>query len=153
MFDWPTGGVSEAVSWSVTVRLLLERFFRRKVALLSFLAERDLTPSITAGFSRIPLEVCALLWIFDRSPDAATLLPPVCEYLITRFPKDQSSPAQCKVLLKIIDTYAKQGPAMVKQNWDREWDSATLDWQLSQKAALPDIVKLFKLYAQKTKRP
>jgi TolB-like protein len=127
--------------------------FKRKVALLSFLAERDLTPSIMPGFSRIPLEVCALLWIFDRSPDAAALLPPVCEYLITRFPKDQSAPAQCKVLLKTIDTYAKQGPARVKENWDREWDQAQLDWQLSQKAALPDIVKLFKLYAQKTKRP
>jgi TolB-like protein len=126
---------------------------KRKIALLSFLAERDLTPSITAGFSRIPLEVCALLWVFDRSPDAQALLPPVCEYLVTRFPKDQSAPAQCKVLLKVLDTYAKQPPGMVKQNWDREWDSATLDWQLSQKAALPDMVKLFKLYAQKTRRP
>jgi TolB-like protein len=126
---------------------------QRKIALLRFLAERDLTPGITAGFSRIPLEVCALLWVFDRSPDAATLLPPVCEYLITHFPKDQSAPAQCKVLLKIIDTYAKQGPATLKQSWDREWAEAQLDWQLSQKAALPEIEKLFKLYAQKTKRP
>ena len=57
------------------------------------------------------------------------------------------------MLLEIIDTYAKQGPAMIKQNWDREWDQAQLDWQLSEKAARPDIVRLFKLYAQKTKRP
>jgi len=127
--------------------------FKRKVALLSFLAERDLTPGLMPGFSRISLEVCALMWIFDRSPDAATLLPPVCEYLMMRFPKDQSTPAQCKVLLKTIDLYAKQGPVKLKENWDQEWQNASLDWQLSQRAALPDIVKLFRLYAKKTKRP
>jgi TolB-like protein len=125
---------------------------QKKVALLSFLAEHDLTPSLR-GFARIPLEVCALLWIFDGSPDAAVLLPPVCEYLITRFPKDQSAPGQCKLLLQIIETNAKQGPAWIKQHWDEEWQSPVLDWQLSQKAALPSIEKLFRLYGQKTKRP
>ena len=126
---------------------------KQKVALLSFLAERDLTPSLPGGFSRIPLEVNALLWIFDHAPDAAALLPPVCEYLLSRFPKDQTAPSQCKLLLKMIDLHAKQGPAKLKEHWDQEWQSATLDWQLSEKATLPDIVKLFRLYGQKTKRP
>jgi TolB-like protein len=126
---------------------------QQKVALLSFLAERELTPTLQGGFSRIPLEVMALLWIFDGSPEAATLLPPVCEYLISRFPKDQSVQGQCKQLLKIIDMYAKQDPAQLKQHWEDEWKSPTLDWQLSEKAALPSMEKLFRLYAKKLKRP
>jgi len=126
---------------------------KKKVALLSFLAERELTPSIQGGFSRIPIEVCALLWIFDSAPDAAVLLPPVCEYLISRFPKDQSAQSQCKLLLKIIDTNAQQGPAKLKENWEQRWQNPVLDWEQSEKAALPDMVKLFRLYGQKAKRP
>jgi TolB-like protein len=126
---------------------------QQKVALLSFLAERELTPSIQGGFSRIPLEVMAMLWIFVGSPEAGTLLPPVCEYLISRFPKDQGVQGQCKQLLKIIDINAKQPPAQLKQHWEDEWKNASLDWQLSEKAALPSMEKLFRLYAKKLKRP
>ena len=124
----------------------------RKVALLTFLAQRDLTPSMQ-GFSRISLEVNGLLWRFDELPDAEAVLPPVCEYLISRFPTDQGAPSQCKVLLKVLETLARQDPAVRKQIWDKKWQGVTLDWELALKAATPDILKLFRLYAQKVKRP
>jgi hypothetical protein len=95
----------------------------------------------------------ALLWIFDKAPDAEVILPPVCEYLISRFPKDQSTPAQCKTLLKVLDVMTKQPAAQRKRMWDDEWADPKLDWQISQKAVLPDILELFKLYARKVKRP
>ena len=40
-----------------------------------------------------------------------------------------------------------------KQNWDRRWQNAGLDWEIAVKATIPDITKLFRLYAQKVKRP
>lgn len=126
---------------------------KKKVALLSFLAQRDLTPSLYPNFSRIALEVNALMWRFDSSPDADALLPPVCEYLISRFPKDQNPRGQCKLLLGVLETLSKEPVASRKQRWDRRWAEATLDWELALKAANPDIVKLFRLYGDKVKRP
>lgn len=125
----------------------------KKVALLSFLAQRDLTPSLAGGFSRIPLEVNSLLWRFDEVPDAEVVLPPVCEYLISRFPKDQSVQGQCKLLLKIIESRPKEDLATRKRKWDEKWQKVTLDWELALKAAMPDIFKLFRLYGQKARRP
>ena len=125
---------------------------RKKIALLHWLAERDLTPSFN-GFSRLPMEVCALLWVFDAAPDAETLLPPVCEYLISRFPKDQSTPMQCRQLLKIIDIHVKEPADRRKQSWDERWKGAVLDWDVSYRTTLPDMIKLFRLYGQKAKKP
>jgi TolB-like protein len=126
---------------------------KRKVALLSFLAQRDLTPSPYPNFSRLALEVNALLWRFDQSPDAETLLPPVCEYLISRFSKDQSVQGQCKLLLQIIETAAKRPAAERKRSWDERWKGVTLDWEVALKVATPEILQLFRLYGQKVKRP
>lgn len=126
---------------------------RKKVALLTFLAQRDLAPQVMPMFSRIALEVNALIWRFIESPDADALLPPVCEYLISRFPKDQTAQTQCKQLLKVLDTLGKHDPAGRKQRWDKKWDGVTLDWELALKATTPDILKLFRLYGEKVKRP
>jgi TolB-like protein len=126
---------------------------KKKVALLSFLAERDLTPSLYPNFSRLALEVNALLWRFDDAPDAEVLLPPVCEYLISRFPKDQNPRSQCKLLLSVLETTANGTAAERKQRWDKKWQGTTHDWELALRAAAPDIVKLFRLYGQKVKRP
>ena len=126
---------------------------RKKVALLSFLAERDLTPTYPGEFSRISLEVNALLWRFDDLPDAEAVLPPVCEYLISRYPKDQNAMGQCKLLLQILEKRPKQDMATRKQDWDKKWASVTLDWQIALRETTPDILKLFRLYAQKVKRP
>lgn len=126
---------------------------KKKVALLHFLAERDLTPTYPGDFSRIALEVNALLWRFDEVPDAELLLPPVCEYLISRYPKDQTALSQCKLLLKIMEQRPKTDAATRKRNWDKKWDGVTLDWELALKATSPDILKLFRLYGQKVKRP
>jgi TolB-like protein len=126
---------------------------RKKINLLRYLAEHDLTPSIMAGYSRVPTEVMALVWTYDKHPDAEALLTPVCEYLISRYPKDQTTPAQCKTLLKVLDVMNKQPADQRKRMWDDEWSDPRLDWQISLKACLPDMLSLFKLYAKKVKRP
>ena len=126
---------------------------KKKVALLHFLAERDLTPSLMPQFSRVALEVNALVFRFTDAPDADALLPPVCEYLISRYPSDQTAQSQCKVLLKVLDAMSRMDPTSRKQNWDNKWKGVTLDWEVALKATMPDIFKLFRLYAQKVKRP
>jgi TolB-like protein len=126
---------------------------RKKVALLRFLAERDLTPTYPGDFSRVSLEINALLWRFDELPDAEVLLPPVCEYLISRYPKDQMVMGQCKLLLQILEKRPKDDMATRKQNWDKKWAGVTLDWEVALRETTPDILKLFRLYGQKLKRP
>jgi len=126
---------------------------RKKVALLTFLAERDLTPTYPGDFSRIALEVNSLLWRFDELPDGEAVLPPVCEYLISRYPKDQTAMGQCKLLLKILEERPKQDTATRKQNWDKKWAGVKLDWEVALRDTTPDILKLFRLYGQKVKRP
>jgi TolB-like protein len=126
---------------------------KRKVALLTFLAERDLTPTYPGEFSRVSLEVNSLLWRFIELPDGNTVLPPVCEYLISRYPKDQGVMGQCKLLLKILDERPRQDMAMRKRDWDRKWADVTLDWEVALRDTTPEILKLFRLYGQKVKRP
>ena len=126
---------------------------RKKVALLRFLAERDLTPTYPGDFSRVSLEVNALLWRFDALPDAEIVLPPVCEYLISRYPKDQMVMGQCKLLLQILEQRPKEDLATRKQGWDKKWADVTLDWEVALREVMPDILKLFRLYGQKVKRP
>lgn len=126
---------------------------KKKVALLRWLAERDLTPSLIPNFSRITSEVNALLWRFDELPDAEAVLPPVCEYLLSKFPGDQGAQSQCKTLIGLIETNAKQPLDQRKKRWDEKWQSVTLDWELAIKATTPEILQLFKLYKTKLKRP
>lgn len=127
---------------------------KKKVALLTFLVERDLTPQVYDQLSRVALEIMSLVWRFDAMPDAEAVLPPVCEYLISRYPKDQSTPAQCKNLIRVLDVYrAKISPAVMKTNWDGRWKGATLDWEIAIRDAMPEILKLFKLCGQKVRRP
>jgi TolB-like protein len=126
---------------------------KKKVALLTFLVEHDLTPSSVPVMSRVALEINSLVWRFIDIPDAGTLLPPVCEYLIGHYPKDQTAQAQCKPLLKVLDTFAKQDLAIRKKIWEAKWQHTTLDWELALKAATPDILTLFRLCGQKARRP
>jgi len=125
---------------------------RQKVALLRYLAERDLAPSSTAGFSRVAVEVNSLISRFLDAPDAGELLPPVCEYLIGRYPNDKGVPSQCKVYLQVIEGLAKVDAAARKKAYDEKWKDPKLDWEVALKAAMPDIFGLFRLYGQKVRR-
>jgi len=127
---------------------------KKKVQLLTLLVQRDLTPQLYDQMSRVALEIMSLVWRFDAMPGSEQLLPPVCEYLISRYPKDQSTPMQCKQLLKVLATVNPKLPAATRQsNWDYRWKNATIEWEVAIRDAMPDIVKLFKLCGQKSHRP
>jgi hypothetical protein len=40
-----------------------------------------------------------------------------------------------------------------KASWDKKWQGSKLDWEVALKDTQPDILKLFRLYGQKVKRP
>jgi TolB-like protein len=126
---------------------------KKKVALLTFLVEHDLTPTLYDVMSRVALEINGLIFRFLDLPDAETVLPPVCEYLIGHYPKDQTAPAQCKTLLKVLAVTSKQDPKSRTQHWADHMQGGKLDWELALNAATPDILKLFKLCGQKAHKP
>lgn len=124
---------------------------KKKVQLLTYLVQRDLTPQSIPGFSRVGMEIMALVWRFDMMPDATAVLPPVCEYLLARYPGDQGTTIQCKQLIKTLPSNDKQPAAQRKTNWDYRWDHAALDWELALKDSMPQILNLFKLCGSKVK--
>ncbi|HEU4734177.1 MAG TPA: FlgO family outer membrane protein [Kofleriaceae bacterium] len=126
---------------------------KKKVALLTMMVQRDLTPVVVPGLSRVAIEINGLASRFVQHPDAETLIPPVCEYLIGRYPKDQVVASQCRAYLNVIDVMAKQDRAARRKWWDDSWANPKLDWEQALKAATPDILALFKLCGQKAKHP
>lgn len=70
-----------------------------------------------------------------------------------RFPRDQNPQAQCRLLLEVLETTSRDDPRVREQRRDKKRLETTLDRELALGAATPDIVKLFRLYGQKVKRP
>jgi tetratricopeptide (TPR) repeat protein len=129
---------------------------RKKVALLRWLAERDLTPA-AGGFARVPLEVLGLVSRYLEDPSQAAVIPSVCEYLVTRFPKDLGAPAQCKVYLNVLASMARtraaSGGLPRFASWQERRRGATLDWEIALLENEADTLRLFALYARKVRRP
>jgi TolB-like protein len=128
---------------------------RKKVALLRWLAERDLTPSAN-GFSRAALEILGLLSRYLTDPTQAAVIPAVCEYVVTRFPDYAGGQPQCKAYLKAIDAMAKaraEHPDAMKQpSWQERRKAARLDWEIALLDTEAETIKLFALYARKVRR-
>lgn len=122
------------------------------MALLTYLAERDLAPSLVPEFSRVQMEVASLLSTFDQMPGARELLLPVCEYLLSRFPKNLMAEKQCRVLVQMITLYEKTDVAERKQRWNERWANPGNEDELALRASMPNIVKLFRLYGQKARQ-
>jgi TolB-like protein len=125
---------------------------KKKLALLTYLAERDLAPSLVPEFSRIQVEVASLLSRFEAMPGSRELLLPVCEYLLGRFPKNLMAEKQCRQLVRMIEIYEKLEPSERKSRWESEWANPGNDESRAFKKLMPDMLRLFRLYGQKAKR-
>ena len=126
---------------------------RQKVALLTWLAENDLAPVLIPEFSRIDLEVQGLLSRFDDARGARDLVAPVCEYLLGKFPHNEMTVLQCRQRMKMIAFYeTTTDQDGLKKRWDERWRNPSQGWEQAIKDSMPDIVKLFRLYARKVKR-
>jgi TolB-like protein len=126
---------------------------KQRIALLTHLAERDLAPSLVPEFSRVQMEVASLLSTFDQMPGAREQLLPVCEYLLSRFPKNLMAEKQCRHLVQMITFYEKMDLAERKQRWSERWAKPGNEDELAMRDAMPDILKLFRLYGRKARQP
>jgi hypothetical protein len=128
---------------------------RKKVALLRWLAERDLTPAAN-GYTRLPGEILGFVSRYLDDPSQANVIPGVCEYVVTRFPKDLMVQPQCKTYLSVLAQMAKveqEHPGATKKPSLRERrKEAKLDWEIALLDNEPEILKLFGLYAKKAQR-
>jgi TolB-like protein len=130
---------------------------RKKVELLTWLAQRDLTPS-TPGLSRVPTEALAIALRFAEDPSQWDVLPRVCEYFINRYPKEDYPKSYCRnAVLKIIEgnrKYMSVADAQKRWNEGRESDAKldADDWRMALVKNDAGMRKLLALYASKVKK-
>jgi TolB-like protein len=137
-----------------------EKQMGRKVALLTWVAENDYLQTGAMGFTRVVSESLALALQYLQDPDEWDRIPMVCEYLITRYPKDPMAQAQCRVYLKAIDAtrsaYAKfgdKGTKMARDSWAQGRENALQDWDKVMVRLDSRVRNLFAVYVRKLARP
>ena len=128
---------------------------RKKVELLTWLAERDLTPS-TPGLSRVPLDALGIAYRFTDDPGQWDVVPRVCEYFVSHYPNEDYPKSYCRGLIKSIETNRKNtGAAEALKQWNEELASdAKLDpddWRVALVKNNAGMRKLLALYASKVK--
>jgi TolB-like protein len=127
-----------------------------KIALLRWLAERDLAPSEANGVSRIPGEILGFVSRYLENVSQWAVIPSVCEYVVTRFPKDRMAQSQCKTYLNVLDQQekarSKVPEAFKARSLEERRKEASLDWERALLDNEPAILKLFALYAKKTRK-
>lgn len=130
---------------------------RKKVELLTWLAERDLTPS-TPGLSRVPLEGLGIALRFTDDPSLWDVLPRVCEYFIIRYPSEDYPKSYCRnaVLPSVESTRKYTSVADAQKRWNEQREAnAKLDpddWRLALVKNEAGMRKLLLLYASKVRQ-
>jgi TolB-like protein len=130
---------------------------RKKVELLSWLAERDLTP-VTPGLSRVPAEALGIAFRFTDDPSLWDVLPRVCEYFIARYPNEDYPKSYCRnAVLKSVELtrkYISVADAQKRWHEGRESDAKLDpdDWRVALVKNDAGMRKLLALYASKVKK-
>lgn len=128
----------------------------KKVAILTWVAENDYLQTGSFGFSRVVMEALALVSRFTDDPDEWDRIPLICEYFVTRYPKDRMAQPQCKVYLQGIERTrahysGDEGLMRARKSW-AEGRSRELDWMRIIIDLDPEIRRLFGIYAKKASR-
>ncbi len=131
---------------------------KQKVALLTWLAERDLLPQTLPVFNRVALDAMALAGRFSRCPDQFDLLLGTCEYFAQRIPKDPSVLGMCRSNLDGINRTQKDPQQVESQRKSCAKDFAdwqkhgTDNWMGVLATHRGGIVKLMEIYTAKAKK-
>jgi TolB-like protein len=125
----------------------------KKLELLTWLAERDLTPS-SPGLSRVPLDGLGLAFRHLDNPSQRENLPKACEYFITRYPKEDYPRTYCKTMLRVLERQIDLDAQA--QRWSSDQAQAMTygpgDWRYALAKNEPALARLIALYASKVKR-
>lgn len=79
----------------------------RRLELLTWLAERELFPAISMGFSRTVTEANSVIVTLLQDGTQWDVIPAACEYLIVMNPKHPGEAQQCQVFLRTLEPMRK----------------------------------------------
>lgn len=130
---------------------------KRKIELLTWLAENDLTPPSVYGLPEVAMAGLQIVSRHTEDPTQWENIPKACEYFISRYPADDYPKSTCRILLMSLRGYATADRAEVMRVWDeeREQDLKNLDpedWRISLHKNEAAMRKLIALYASKVKK-
>lgn len=130
---------------------------RRKVELLLWLAERDLTPPSTNGLPAVAMAGLQVVSRHTEDPTQWDNIPRACEYFISRYPTDDYPKSYCRSLLQSLRQEVTRDRSEALKAWDeeREDDLKRLDpddWRVSLRKNEAAMRRLIALYASKVKK-
>ncbi|MDP1922258.1 MAG: CsgG/HfaB family protein [Myxococcales bacterium] len=130
---------------------------KRKVELLLWLAENDLTPPAVNGLPAVAMGGLQIVYRHTGDPTQWENIPKACEYFIARYPTDDYPKSYCRGLLMSLKAEATRDRAEAMREWDeeREEDLKKLDpedWRVSLHKNEAVMRKLIALYASKVKK-
>jgi len=135
-----------------------EEGMKQKLAILTWLAERDLTPQSDPSLSQVVSQAMALVGRFDQCPAQWDSVISTCEYFARRMPKDPSVLGICRMEVESIARNRKdeKQTAYMQKTWDEEGvKDSKLDadnWMGVLARNRDGIVKLMRAYASKAKK-
>ncbi|MDP3235541.1 MAG: CsgG/HfaB family protein [Myxococcales bacterium] len=130
---------------------------KRKVELLLWLAENDLTPPAVNGLPAVAMGGLQIVYRHTGDPTQWENIPKACEYFIARYPTDDYPKSYCRGLLMSLKAEATRDRTEAMREWDeeREEDLKKLDpedWRVSLHKNEAAMRKLIALYASKVKK-
>lgn len=135
-----------------------EEGMKQKLAVLTWLAERDLYPQSIPQLNLVALEAMALAGRFLDCPAEWDSVLATCDYFAARVPRDSTVLGTCRSTLSVISSYRKdpQQAGHLAASWaehaerDAKLDSDNWMGVLARNHA--GIVGLMHLYASKARR-
>ncbi|MBL8921145.1 MAG: hypothetical protein JNJ54_19940 [Myxococcaceae bacterium] len=130
---------------------------RRKVELLTWLAENDLTPPAVNGLAAVAMGGLQIVYRHTEDPTQWENIPLACEYFISRYPKEDYPKTYCRGLLQSLRSETTRNRAEAQREWDEERDEDLKrldpeDWRISLHKNEAAMRKLIALYASKVKK-
>ena len=130
---------------------------KRKVELLLWLAENDLTPPAVNGLPAVAVGGLQIVYRHTEDPTQWENIPKACEYFISRYPTDDYPKSYCRGLLMSLKAEATRDRAEAMREWDEERDEDLKkldpeDWRVSLHKNEAAMRKLIALYASKVKK-
>lgn len=93
---------------------------KRKVELLTWLAENDLTPPAVNGLPAVAVAGLQVVYRHTDDPTQWENIPKACEYFISKYPTDEYPKSYCRGLLQSLRSETTRDRAEAQKEWDEE---------------------------------
>lgn len=129
---------------------------KRKIDLLVYLAENDLTPMSGPGFSVVALAGLELIGRMEDDPVSWPHILPACEYLVMKFPTHAGITDRCRLTERSMKYNRETPVAEAQAKWDEEKAEELRldpdDWRVALRKNEAGLRKLVATYAAKGKK-